>query len=164
MGLTPPVAGDLLGPPIVIMKLADTSVNSDITVNDDPDLVFAIGPNENWAVVYNLFVTGNASGDIRIAIGTPTGCSGTFTSFGLVSTASTSGNLQTDGEILTGGTSGDHGTAAPGAGSVIGLMAWAGLVNGANAGNVQFKWAQISSNINNVTLMKGSFLTAYRIK
>lgn len=153
--------GKVGGPPIVIVKTGNTDTASDATSNADPDLTFSVGNAETWCIQYFLFVTGNTSADIRIAISTPTSSTGTFTSFGLVSTATTSGNLQTDGETLSGGLSGDHGTAAPGAG-VIGLLAWAGVFTG-SSGSITLYWAQLSSNINNTTLMKGSFLVAHRV-
>lgn len=165
MGLTPPVAGDLLGPPIIVMKQADEDRQNTSTVSNDSELFIDIGPNEQWLIHFILFVGGNSSGDIRVAISTPTGCLGTFTSFGLASAATTSGNLQADGETLSGGQSGDHGSAAPGVGSVIGLQSWAGLLNAGNAGKVRLMWAQLSANNASATkLLKGSCMVCHRIK
>lgn len=157
--------GKLAGTPYIVMKQSNENRQNTAASTADSELLFPIGANEQWVAIWCLMVNGNSTGDIRVNISFPTGATGSDTNIGLASAATTSGNLQTAGEALGTSPTADQGFAAPGAGAtVIGMIKFSGVINGANAGNVTLNWAQIVANNASATiLMKGSFVIAFRI-
>lgn len=157
--------GKLAGTPYIVMKQSDENRQNTAASTADSELLFPIGANEQWVAIWCLMVNGNSTGDIRVNISFPTGATGSDTNIGLASAATTSGNFQTAGEALGTSPTADQGFAAPGAGTtVIGMIKFSGVINGANAGNVTLNWAQIVANNASATILKkGSFVIAFRI-
>jgi len=137
-------------------KTADASVNNSTTLQDDAHLSWAVAANEVWAFRFYGYVT--------IASGDP-GFKHAFT----VPAASTGSRLQ---QIITAA-----GTLAPThtadlttalSSTPVGLTSTFVIITGvyiggANAGTVQFQWAQASAVASNTTLKLGSYLDLKRL-
>jgi len=60
------------GPHLVVRKPSDESVTSSTTLQDDNDLLLAVGVSEIWQVELDLYVTGGG-GDLQLAWTYPAG-------------------------------------------------------------------------------------------
>lgn len=138
-----------------VRKLADESVSSSTTLQNDDDLVFPIAANETWNFTGWLIVN-SASGtpDLRLAFTVPAGATLRWSGFG-------DGNTGSDHEVIV--TSGFTDVFQLTGGMWRDWVQVRGIVvNGANAGVVQMQWAQNVSNGSAVTIQAGSHLQASR--
>jgi hypothetical protein len=133
------------------VKQVNESVISSIALQDDDELTFPIGPNEEWSYRFVIQANANAAADLRFAVSAPGGavCQMAFsdpegsTSVGQygcgVTTASIPGNTAVDLYEITGS-----------------------VRNGGTAGNVTLRWAQFTSNATNTIVYAGSYVQAVR--
>ncbi len=137
----------------IIMKAVQTDTASDATVNNDPELLFAIAANEKIIIKANLVYVADAGG-IRMTFNGPAG-------FSLIDYHFTI--LPNGGVITTNGSSAAWGTEVVLAGISVGrISAVLHLNNGVNGGNINLQWAQQASNVNNTSLYKSSSMIMYR--
>lgn len=140
-------------------KTADETVTSSAVLQDDDSLSFAIGANETWT--FNLFLRVFAgAGGFKYAFTIPSGASGRLDKY---SNISATGSNAIDADITTGG--GDSSSL-----SITGTNQWQSyqpmfgyVINGANAGTVQFQWAQNTSNGTGTVVKRGAILTARKV-
>lgn len=154
-----------LVPMLVKRKLADESVTSSTVLQNDDDLFFPIGANEEWIATFS-FQMGNAltTTGIKVAITVPAAGTQKFQS--VVETSDTacalngSMNAQTVSgtAILNIPAGATFGTAAF---CLVRIIVW--MQNGANAGNVQIQWSQATSSGTALTVTQGSSMVAHRI-
>jgi hypothetical protein len=145
---------------IVKRKTADESYASN-AFQDDNDLIFPIGANEEWTAVYELLFssTNMVAQGAKSAVTVPAGATmlawGELIWFNTTAVPS-QGDTASSGAFVVGG--------APTAGATqngsMRVKLW--VLNGATAGNVTLQWAQAIAGGTNLTLKKGAFLTATR--
>lgn len=138
-------------------KTVDESVTSSVTLQNDDTFFIAINANEVWTIEAHLFVSGNTSGDIQWAFNVPSGATGWNTGLRIIATAtSTNDNGAWSAiEDLT-----DTGFRASGTvtGTPVHIQVNAIVINSSNAGNIQFRWAQNTSNATATTIEAGSYM------
>lgn len=156
-GDTLPVANGGTGsttlPVVAKSKLADETVTSSNTLQDDDHLFFPIGANETWAFNMVLSVSANASGGLKYLFTVPSGATATAKIAGsanpfasAINTDLTAGNGTTNSILNT-----------------QSQLIYGTVVNGSNAGTVQLRWAQNASFGTGTTINKNSNLLAIRI-
>jgi hypothetical protein len=142
----------------IARKTADESVTSSVALQDDDELLFAIGASEVWVFQFNIIYGAGSTGDISVGVGAPALATANWTSFGIDVAATSPGNFKgIGGNISSNNTYGGSGASkAP-------LVMYGVVTNSTNAGNVTFKWAQSVSNGTATTVNEGSWLVAYRV-
>lgn len=140
---------------VIARKASDESVTSSTTLQNDNDLLFAIGANETWTVDFLIHATFSAVGQAKVAVNAPSGA-----------TVRTSATLVPDAIVPGFGSSG----SIAGAISLVSALAVAGairitatIVNGATAGNVTLQWAQNVSDGTATTFLANSSMVANKI-
>lgn len=136
-----------------VRKSADESLTSNAVLQDDDELLFAIGANEIWVFQFNLLYTTLATPDIQLAVTAPTGATCDYAGGG-VDVASGAGSTACGGAITV--TAGSATANDP-------LYLSGTIANGSTAGTVRLQWAQNTSNSNATTVHRGSSLSAFRI-
>lgn len=149
-----------------IRKASAENVTSSTTLQNDDELVLAVGANEKWIVHLKIYVqAGMAAGGFKWTFTLPTGMTANYESHKIYDNAATPGS----GAVLY-----DHeiGQVATTTFSVSAGVLTAGtmvveieldLEVGANAGNVQFQWAQNGSSGTSTSVYLGSYLIARRV-
>ncbi len=143
--------------PTIVLKSADETVASSTTLQDDDELLFAIGANDHWVATFTLFFDTNSGPDFSLAITWPSGGTGIYD---VTNSGRGSDNLvEHIGWETVSGTAVrfDIGTVDPVA------VVYVIVRNGATAGNVTLRWAQASSNVVSTTVKAGSFLVAHEV-
>ncbi|MFZ5534924.1 MAG: H-type lectin domain-containing protein, partial [Patescibacteria group bacterium] len=139
-----------------IRKAADETITSSAALQDDNELLFAVAANETWAVeVSHTYSTGNSSTpDIRVGLNAPTGATCTY---GTV-------NISHAGNLAGGSTACDTAivVATTAKGAKNGILSGT-VANGANAGNVTFRWGQGTSSTTGTVMEAGSYLLGFKI-
>lgn len=138
-------------PAIGKYKTADESVTNSAALQNDDDLKFSIGANENWAFIMPIGLVCGASGGFKWAFTLPSGASG----FGgnLIGTA-----RLTSADLTTGSGETTASTTASNQPIIVGYVA-----NSSTPGTVQFQFAQNATNGTATTVKKGSILIAVKI-
>ncbi len=134
----------------LVIKTADETVTSSTTLQNDDHLLFALAANKTYLVKTTLLISAtDANPKFKCKWTVPTSC----TMFWGPAGGSQWGgvlalNVETD--TLTN-------IAVPA--STTGLLYLALVRNGANAGNLQFQWAQENSDASDTKVLKHSSLT-----
>lgn len=133
----------------LIVKEANETVNNSNTLQDDDELLFAVAANEVWQFEGVLALSTNATPDFQLTFTGPAGAVGSFTAiYGDVA----SGNV----DAGSGGLANAVGLASANAGAMVRF--WGGIHNGANAGNLTLRWAQLTADASATTVLAGSYL------
>ena len=151
--------------PTIVVKTADQTVNNSAVLVNDNHLLKAIGANEIWLLdLYLLQQSVSIDADFKAGWSYPVGCLiywgvPRFTTTNVMgiwssgrATASTIGIYrETDTQDIAAlvGTTGLH---------LIALV-----VNGANAGNVNFMWAQNAATVEDTKVLANSILIALKL-
>ena len=138
---------------IVASKAADETVNNDTLQNDD-DLVFAVGVNENWVVDLYLFYTSTAVADFKFKFSVPAGCELEGIVIDQFHAGSNTDNFN-EGDTVACGTAG--------ATTEVYMQIHATVRVAGTAGNVQFQWAQDTTEATDTKLKEGSALVARKV-
>jgi len=150
-----PGTGSSIKESSLILKPASTVLANDNTVNDDPHLLFPIASSETLSFVFSVIYDAGAGG-MRVTLNGPAGFVTLAYSLHLVNDV---GNT-----ILSGNQSAAWGAEIVLAGAHFGLaLAYLYVVNGVNAGNVVFQWAQQVANPANTVVRLGSRLHVSRL-
>lgn len=143
---------------VVKQKSADQDVVSSTTLANDSDLSFAIGANETWGALhigthYNL---GGTTVGARWKWDGPSGYAGRITSWGSVGLL-----FLNDADITSTYNTPFTGVITSDASKLfVNILRF---VNGANAGTMQFKFCQNTSNANAYRMSRGGILIAGKI-
>lgn len=135
--------------PKIVTKTADETVNNSNTLQNDDELLFAIGASEIWVVDAVLYLVGKAAADVKFKATVPTSSAGN---------ANIRGNAGSESAVdatITHSLSDDSVTS-------IGCK-WL-VVASTTAGNFQLQWAQNAADATNLTMKIGSHLVAHRLK
>jgi hypothetical protein len=152
LSLTAGVGGGGAGVNVVSrVKQVNESVISTNALQDDDELTFPIGPNEEWT--YRFVVQANAStaADIRFAVSAPSGavCN---------NATQEAENAASDAQVTCGITS----SLLNGSGAAELYEITGRVLNGPTAGNVTLRWAQFTINASNTIVYAGSYVQAVR--
>jgi len=140
---------------VVVVKQADETINSSTSLQDDDELLWAMGANESWAFVCHLLFTGTAGGDFKIDWQGPTDFTCDYNwgaTFNIGDTIS-----------LFGGGDESSGPAATGAAASkrqVNIMG--SFETHGTAGNARLRWAENAAT-GNLTVHEGSMLAAHRV-
>lgn len=139
---------------IDIIKGADESVANNTMQNDD-HFFFSIGANEQWLVSMSLSVRISASGDFQHIFSFPVGASGFWMDFGAFASVPSYHGIQPIGTIL------NHSSSSTDEGVILVDL---NIVNGSNAGTMQYRWAQFTTDAGTPAIIRrGSQMRARRI-
>lgn len=153
--VTTPSSGGVI--PKCIVKASDESVQNN-TLQDDNDLVMAIGASEKWLVEINIyFASTTAAADFKYNVTFPTSPTASYWS---TTGLDSGGSANTDAPVSPASATGD---TSAGSGVVRHARVIATLVNGSNAGNITLQWAQNSTNATDTTVKAGSSMIGYRL-
>jgi hypothetical protein len=145
---------NVVGPHVRIRKSADETVVNSTTLQNDNELLFAIGANEAWVFEMMLYYSGNTAGDLRVAWTIPSGTVGVWTAAGV----SQSSNAH---EIRGVGILSNLDFDIPL--SSNGVLIMGSALAAATAGTIQMQWAQVTSFGTPTTIAAGSTLLAHRV-
>lgn len=150
--------------PKPIRKASTESVTSSTVLQDDNELLFAIGANEIWEFEFYLRVDGATGGDFKAHVNGPAGVAGSFAVFGPQSGATTFDNHTVLNEAdvsIGGGSAPTPGTL--GANLFVMVLVKGVVEAGATPGNVTLQWAQRASSGTATRIAAGSSLKRWRI-
>lgn len=132
-----------------VIKSVDESLTNNATLQNDDELSFTVGANEEWAFRFVLQANSATQPDFQFAVGAPGGAT---CSVGVVDGE----GAVTNGNLGCGVSSGSiAGNGANDVYEVVGTVR-----NGPTAGAVTLQWAQNASNANTTTVYAGSYLLA----
>ncbi len=139
-----------------IRKAADETITSSAALQDDNELLFAVAADETWAVEtsYTYSTGGSSTPDIRVGLNAPSGATCTY---GTV-------NISHAGNLAAGSVACDTAivVATTATGNKNGILSGT-VANGANAGNITFRWGQGTSNTTGTTVELGSYMLGFKI-
>jgi len=137
----------------MVIKPDDEAINNDEGLQNDDDLVIAVGIDENWLVTIVLYVTSaSATPDIDYLFTVPTnGAFRGLRGFANPATAAFNYDLTAEGTI-----DGVDNTT-----KVVAIMGY--YIGGDTAGNLQLQWAQHVATVEDTKILTDSFMIAHRI-
>lgn len=146
--------------PVLVVKTADESVTSSTTLQNDDQLKYPLLANLTY--VFNLlaFYEGSTTGDIKFAFTVPTGATLEWASLRAGGSLASASFGTTTEDVLGSGTVAFGG--ANGAGTRLPFQARGIVVMGSTAGDLQFQWAQTTSDAVATTVFARSFLQVQR--
>lgn len=139
---------------VVVRKPSDETVNNSATLQDDDDLKFAVGANEDW--IFELFLAFQSSTVADIALGF-TIPNGAAILWGL----SRDLNFGDSGPIYSISTSGSGSVPIHGTGANVGVHLMGTVINEAAADDLQLRWAQNTAEATDTIIRANSWLKAH---
>jgi len=149
----------------IVRKTADQTVNNSTVLVNDNHLLHAVGANETWLFrLYLLQQSVSTDSDFKIGWAYPVGCtikSGAPQVRGASAGAYWLSSINTGqpAAIYTEADSQPIGTGN----FTQGLTVIALVINGANAGDIVFKWAQNTATVEDTKVLTDSFLLAQQL-
>lgn len=142
-------------------KTADESVTSSTTLQDDDHLVIALGANQVWLIEAYISVIGDLTGDIQVGFVVPASSTLRWSGHGPDTAQTDPGNtnMRTDGATVS-DTAKAYGTTS---GGNIGIFIKGLVATAGTSGNLQFRWAQATSDATASTVQSQSWLLARRV-
>lgn len=143
---------DLTADVTVITKIADETINNSLAPQDDNELAFAVGANEEWTGFLLLRFLSSAVADLRVLFSVPAG--GAITGIGL-------GNLTSAGGS---GAEVDYSAdvTIPGFGAIYWHIIAFSYRGAAAGGTVTLQWAQWTAEATNTTIYAGSAINVWK--
>ncbi len=143
--------------PKYVTKTADESVTSSTAYQDDDDLLLAVGANEVWLVEAIILIKSNSTANFKLKWTVPSGA----TAYHFLLVRSAGGSFSGDLESATSPRSAEglDATIAHPAPALIRLI----ITTSGTSGDLQFQWAQDTSNGTATQVLKGSYLRALQI-
>ncbi len=146
--------------PLFVRKTSDETVTSSTALQNDDELLLALEKNAIYTFEGNIVVEGATAADIKVAFTVPAGASVYYS----VSGAAVAATAQPGTGNLGLGVSSDDplsfGTVGAAVKSV--LVVRGIVVMSTTAGNLQFRWAQDTSNGTANTVLANSWLSAQK--
>lgn len=134
-----------------IVKTANETINNTNVFQNDDQLAFPLGANENWTFRFVVQANSGATPDLKFAVTAPVGATCAY------------GHEDPENAVATANLACGASTGLVTALGVADLYEVVGTVrNGANAGNVTLQWAQNTANASNTIVYAGSFVDAFR--
>lgn len=146
--------------PLVARKTADESVTSSTTAQNDDQLLLSVEANADYELTTMIIYTADTGGKLAITWTAPAGATLDWIHGSADSTVSATSGITWwgSGTIATSHSIGAAGTGTPCIARPYGI-----LRIGSTAGTLQFKWAQMLSNVNATTVKSGSFIQLRRL-
>ncbi len=135
-----------------VYKSSDESVNNSDTLQDDDELLFAVGANELWIFQFWLDVVDTTSADFSYGFSGPAGSAIVWAP---IPQMATSGSVVT---TIRRTTAIDTEGAGQPLHHALGRIDTAGT-----SGTLQLEWSQVNVTANNTTIRAGSWLTAREV-
>lgn len=133
-----------------VRKTADETVNNSNTLQDDNELLFAVGANEIWAFQMFIRYDSSAAADLNIGWSVPSGTTLRWKGSGLTGTSTMS---ESDEDAI-----GTMGVGTEEASSYDGVV-----VVGATAGSVTLRWTQFTATVADTTMRVNSYIIIHRL-
>lgn len=146
--------------PLFVVKAADETVNNSATFQSDNELVLAVVANATYLLDMHVLYQSGTTPDLSIAFSVPAGTTMAWSPHGLDQLVSgNAGNVfLTKLSEAQGAGLGGAGTTTPVAARICGLVQVS-----STAGNLQFRWAQLTINASNTTVFAGSWMKLTRV-
>jgi hypothetical protein len=142
-----------------IRKTADEVVNNSSVLQNDDELLLAMGANEVWEFSALIYCDIRANSDFKHTFTVPTGATGKWFNYKIVvDTAGTTNNPITATAF---GTAVSIITGSDKLGSFHQI--WGLVINGVNAGNLQYQWAQNTAYAENTKVLTNACLIAHQL-
>lgn len=137
-----------------VRKSADETLNNNATMQDDNELLLALGANETWVGRVVAFLDGSQVADFKVDLTVPAGATITYGAHHAraADTVMVSTGIATAGDVDL--------TAIN---AVTVLKVEFSVANGSTAGNLNFRWAQNAATAADSTVKAGSYIEAHRI-
>lgn len=135
-----------------ITKTADETVNNSTSMQDDNELAFAVGANEEWAGLLLLRALSTAVADFKFQFTVPTGAAMAGVGFDAL-TATFVAEVDFTASVFRAGTGGADAMLAAYFFTYLG---------GGSGGTAQLQWAQNTGEVSNTTVYAGSTILAWR--
>lgn len=142
--------------PTIVRKTSDETLSNDNTLQDDDDLLIAVGANELWVGWVALNVNIKAASDFQCNLVPPSG----------------SATIILQGGHADGISAGDDnfvrqfpatlGLVHSDSDQNVGVLLYFGTQIGGTGGNLQLKWAPINAVAESTTVRTGSYLVAWK--
>lgn len=143
-----------------VYKSADEVVNNSSALQNDNLLLFAIAASEVWNFETHIFWDGATNSDAKFAFTVPAAATIRIW-HGQGTDASGGANSQDTTYTGSGTVCGDH--TGQGVGTIRHMSVSGYVINGANAGNVQLQWAQVTAQNTDTTVRQGSWIRATKM-
>jgi len=147
---------------LIVVATTDTSRTSNTTLLSVTDLAIALEANTTYAFDMFLAYDAGVTGDIKCAFTVPSGASISWAGWGL-----TTGTTGSFGDMTAQRADGSGTTLAfGGSATLAGVLACAPrgyVTTGGTTGNLQFQFAQNTSNGTATTIKSGSWLRAQKV-
>lgn len=156
------VTADLLTSmlPVQVVKQADESVSSNATPQDDNELVLPVEANATYLLtMWVAYTSTSETPDFRCDFTVPSGADLQRTVYG-TDAAITGTSTGTVVQSLNTAAGTDDGRGAINGG--LTAHVWGRLTVSSTAGNIQFRWAQVTSNAAAVVVKAGSWMRLER--
>lgn len=137
---------------ISAIKGADETVNNSITFQNDDDLTFSVAANDEWLVVYHLFVNSGTTPDIKFQFSVPTSASYQFVNDATFIAGISPANAMAEDTAFSVETS---------SGTLDHVLIIVKFLIGANAGSVVLQWAQSVQDVSDTKVLRGSGLIGW---
>ena len=143
----PSVFGGAGGGFSTVFKTADEIITSDDTLTDDADLQFEVDKNSVYAYKMVLLMSSSVNADFKYFWTGPVGATMSWFEDQDSNVGVTAKTITTQDNMN-------------GAGVAVLTIQWPEglIITGANAGILNFQWAQLTSEATNTTLRKGSWI------
>lgn len=133
-----------------VRKTADETVNNDATPNNDSELILPIAANETVMVKIIYYWVADIAGGFNASINGPAAAVN-ISWAGLI--------IRNTGTPIDAYNGSSYNTTTLAILDTVGFAQINALIeNGANAGNIYASWCQHTSNANNTTVERGSFM------
>jgi hypothetical protein len=141
-------------------KDSSTTIISDSSLNDDPDLFVTVEANAIYVLEFFFIVLGGTTGDFKMQFDGPTGTTGTWGAYALDTTAAAVAGA-TNVIRTPIGSPRSYGTVSSASGQVL---IGRGLVRtDATAGTFKLSWSQDTSTATDTTLVDNSYIELRRV-
>ena len=142
-------------------KDGDTTIQSDSSLNDDPDLVLPVEANANYVIYGYLKYLGSTVGDFKYQLTGPTGATGSWGAYQLGPLGATTSQDAKESLRTTIGAPRSVPSVSTGSGQVIMITGF--LRISSTAGNLVVQWSQDTSTAADTTLQSDSFIQLQRV-
>lgn len=143
----------------LVVKPSDQTVNNSITTVNDTHLTQYLSPNETMYFHAVLQVDSPVAAGFRVQMSAPAGATLEYGTPSSIKVGTDGGSFSTQNEVSSGNIV--FGTTAGGSQRYIEIRGR--VINGAAAGNLGLKWAQLTATVGDTILKEGSYMSCERV-
>ena len=138
-----------------VIKTADETVNNSNALQNDNELLFAVGVNSEWIFQIKIGYISAAAADIKFAITIPAAATLAWTQSTYLDVA---GSAAAGAWVTASGTS----AVSIGAAADRGITISGSVITAGTAGNVQLQWAQSTADVSDTKVLLGSHIIYHK--